>query len=491
MKIEDLSQAKDGEQISYVSVIKQLKSKRFIELPDITKAKDQLDPMSHDVFNKVKRPDKKVRIDPDDPEFASTDKVINVTGGEQVGFRMEPVARIALSLQKLIVKRAVSFIFGREVELDANPNNEQEKAVMTAIKRILYDIKDKSFNRRLARHLFSSTEVAELWYPVEKDNTAYGFKSKVKLRCAIFSPLLGDALYPYFDESGDMVAFSREFTVSNDAGLSKSYFETYTDEFHYIWEQGSEGYSMVEGYPIANTLKKIPIVFGRQADTEWADVQILIERLEKLLSNFADTNDYHASPKIFVKGQITGFSKKGETGAILEGDENSEATYLSWQNAPEAVKLEIDTLLRMTHTLTQTPDISFDSVKGIGAVSGIALKLLFMDAHLKVADHQEVFDEYLQRRINILKAYVGKMNTSLEKAADSLIIEPVITPYIITDEAAEIKIWQDANGGNPVMSQKASFQKAAMTSDPEKDYEQYIEESNSRNTFSLFEPTQA
>jgi hypothetical protein len=40
----------------------------------------------------------------------------------------------------------------------------------------------------------------------------YGFSSKYKLRCTVFSPLLGDTLYPVFDDSGDMVAFSREFS---------------------------------------------------------------------------------------------------------------------------------------------------------------------------------------------------------------------------------------------------------------------------------------
>jgi hypothetical protein len=155
------------------------------------------------------------------------------------------------------------------------------------------------------------------------------------------------------------------------------------------------------------------------------------------------------------------------------------------------VKLEIDTLLRMIYTLTQTPDISFESVKGIGAVSGIALKLLFMDAHLKVADHQEVFDEYLQRRINVVKAFIGKFSTQLAESAENLQVEPVITPYMIRDEAAEIKIWQDANGGNPVMSQKASFSKAALTADPEADYEQYKEEDGARSSFNVFEPTPA
>jgi hypothetical protein len=113
-----------------------------------------------------------------------------------------------------------------------------------------------------------------------------------------------------------------------------------------------------------------------------------------LLSNFADTNDYHASPKIFVQGKVIGFTRKGEAGAIIEGENGATAQYLAWQNAPESVKLEIETLLRMIYTITQTPDISFDTVKGIGAISGVALQLLFMDAHLKVQDKSEVFSAY-------------------------------------------------------------------------------------------------
>mgnify|MGYP007057868075 FL=1 len=85
---------------------------------------------------------------------------------------------------------------------------------------------------------------------------------------------------------------------------------------------------------------------GRQPAVEWEDVQNLIDRLEKLLSNFADTNDYHASPKIFTTGTILGWAKKGESGAVIEGEEGATAQYLSWAQAPESVKLEIETLLR-------------------------------------------------------------------------------------------------------------------------------------------------
>jgi DNA-binding Xre family transcriptional regulator len=50
---------------------------------------------------------------------------------------------------------------------------------------------------------------------------------------------------------------------------------------------------------------------------------------------------------------------RGESGAILQLEgENADAKYLSWEHAPESVKLEIETLLRMIYTITQMPDIS-------------------------------------------------------------------------------------------------------------------------------------
>lgn len=163
-------------------------------------------------------------------------------------------------------------------------------------------------------------------------------------------------------------------------------------------------------------------------------------------------------------------------------------SYVSWQNAPESVKLEIETLLKMIYTITQTPDISFDSVKGLGAISGVALKLLFMDAHLKVQDKKEIFDDYLQRRVNIIKAFIGKLNPELEEDAELLEVEPEIIPYMLTNEIDEINTWLAANGNKPLVSQKASVKGANLTQDPEKDFEQIQEEANAENSFSIGEP---
>jgi SPP1 family phage portal protein len=465
-------------------IISELKSRRYIPQPDVEAANKAIDPELHSINDKILRPDKRVKVDAEDNNLR---KVVD-TNGDSVNYKIEKVARIKLALQKLIIKRAVSFLFGNQVAYNASPNNANQEMIVKALNRILYDVKSNSLNRKIARLIFGYKECAELWYPVEKQNTNYGFNSKFKLRCAVFSPGLGDILYPYWDETGDMIAFSREFS-REDNKIKYNYFETYTDTEHWLWLYGVNGYEVVEGYPKPISIGKIPIIYGYQDTFETEDVNSLIDRLETLLSNFADTNDYHASPKIFVTGQINGWSKKGESGAVIEGEEGSTMQYVSWQNAPESVKLEIETLLKMIYTITQTPDISFESVKGLGNISGVALKLLFMDAHLKVQDKREIFDDYLQRRANVIKAYIGKFNTALEAECEMMEIEPEITPYMLTNEIDEINMWLAANGNKPLVSQKASVKGANLTQDPDKDYEQIQSESAANSYVDMFEPT--
>ena len=215
-------------------------------------------------------------------------------------------------------------------------------------------------------------------------------------------------------------------------------------------------------------------------------MQPLIDRLEKLLSNFGETNDYHASPKIFVNGKIKGWSKKGEAGAIIEGEKDAEAKYLSWDHAPESVKLELDTLLRLIYSLTQTPDVSFDSVKGIGNVTGIALKLLFMDAHLKVFDKAELFGEGFQRRNSVVGSYVGKMDTTYEGTSEDLYIESVFTPYMIDTKSEWVQTLMQATGGKAILSQEKGTELSGLTQDPAEDYKRIRKETEEEETFNVF-----
>lgn len=474
-------------------VIALLQSGRISPLPEVDKYKKQLEPTEHLVYDQGERPDKLVKVDgPVNMNDIPVEQRLLDLGAKNrtATTKTEKVARIAVSLQELIVKRAVSFLFGNQVTPLAEAESPKQVEVLKGVKSVLYDIKETSLNRKIARTIFSSTEAAELWYVVPVENSRYGFKSSYKLRVAIFDPLNGNKLYPYFDETGDLVAFSREYTTKDTEQKSHVYFETYTADFIYRWEVVESKAELVDGFPKRNIIGKIPVVYGRQNKTEWADVQGLIERYEKLLSNFADCNDYHASPKIIVKGRIKSWAKKGETGGVIEMEDDGDAHYMSWEQAPEAVKLEEQTLYKLIHSLTQTPDISFETVKGIGNVTGIALELMFMDAHLKVQDKKELFVEYLQRRYSIIQAYLKVMNrkdSEFVKACDELGIEPEITPYIIKDEASRINALMQSNGNQPIASQRTTIEQYGKVDDVDAEIKRIREEQGTTSVSDLLE----
>ncbi|RZJ86080.1 MAG: phage portal protein, partial [Chryseobacterium sp.] len=264
------------------------------------------------------------------------------------------------------------------------------------------------------------------------------------------------------------------------------YFETYTDEEMVRWKQSS--LSITDGTWIEDArepipIKMIPIVYGRQDEMETEDIESIIDRLEKMFSNLGDTNDYHSAPKIFVNGRILSFGSKGSSNTVIQGEKDAKAEYLSWDHAPESFLVEANNLIKMAYTITQTPDISFDSVKGIGSLSGIALKLMFLDAHLKVKDKEEIFMPYLQRRYKIMRAYACEMKNSFKKAS-KMKVKPVIKPYMIADELSEAQVLQIANGGKPFVSQLESVKRAGGNQD---DYDKIIEEKKADSQSDAFE----
>ena len=236
----------------------------------------------------------------------------------------------------------------------------------------------------------------------------------------------------------------------------------------------------------ANILEKIPVVYATQEQAEWADVQYDIERLELLFSKHAEINDYHAAPKTFIKGTLTSSPESGEANGILQGGLDSEMKVISWDQSPDSIKLEIETRLENIHKFTQTPDISFKSIKGMNQISGVMLKMLFMDAHLKVMEKSEIWDVYFQRRYSILKGFIGKLlEPNLDKIIGAIEIEPSIRPYMISDEKEHIETLMTANGNKAIISQKTSVKQSGLAIDPEEEFLLIQEEEKAANTIDI------
>lgn len=486
---EELLQLLSGDSSSIEKAIKRFEKKRDDDIPDPEDIKKQLDPEQHDVFDAEKRPDKKVKADEGEIADAGVKMVTGKNGQKNsVPMRFEKVARIGLSYQAKIVNAAAAFAFGTPVKYNTDSKDATELKVLDALKRVIYDNKMKYVDQQLGQELFAYTEIAELWLPIEGDtvHNNYGFPTKFKLRVTLFKPSEGNKFFPYFDASGDLIAFARSFKIKEgEDNKEVDYFEVYTDKEILQYKKAESDWTLVEGYPLAVSIGKIQVVYGRQDEPDFQPVQSIIKDDETLRSNFSDTNAYHSDPTTVVKGKINGFSKKGQAGKVIEIGQDADVSLLESRNAAEGVKSQHAMNREDIFSLTQTPETSFFSMKGIGNLGAAAQRLLFMDAHLKVKSKEVILGPYLQRRTNIIKAYIGSFYQAYKAAAENVIIEPEITPFIMGDDSETINMATTAvNAG--VMSRKTAVQAIGWVQDTEEELLQIENELKQAATMDMF-----
>jgi len=187
-------------------------------------------------------------------------------------------------------------------------------------------------------------------------------------------------------------------------------------------------------------------------------VQPLIERLETVISNFADTNDYHASPTLVFKGAAGAEAQeKGESGkAVLLTGDHADAKYVTWDQSVAAVELEIDTLVNFIYSLTQTPNISFEEMKALGDLSGVAFDRVFIDAHLAASNEIDGgYGELLQRSVNLEKALLASMDTGLTAALQELAVTVEVPRFKLDDLDADVDLAIKAKDGGLISGETA------------------------------------
>lgn len=414
------------------------------------------------VLDRIERPDKKVFL-------PTGESVTDVTGKtvQQLDQQVVKVARLPVPYQQLIVNSATQFLTGGKLTLQCDPQSDAELAMFNQIKTIWKENKLQFKNGKIAKTMMSQLEVVELWYTdVDKNEQR-------KLCSKILTPVDGFVFSPVFDALDDLLAFGIHWKDTD----GNEHFDLYTDteKRSHIrlknkeWQLGvdEEGnYAIVEhGYG------KIPIIYYTQLKAEWHPVQRLIERYEVLLSNFADINDYNGSPILFTKGANMSLPAKGQAGKVIENpDGTGDAKYITWDQAPEAIKLEITTIEKLINIMTQTVPLDFESMKGLGNVSGAAFDRMLISAHLKAKEKlNDAYGEGLQRRNNFLVSAAPTVYPGLDGGEEAEInINQEI--FRIDSEADNINILTQANGGKPLISQETSIGLSGLVQNPADEY---------------------
>lgn len=431
-------------------------STKTIEIPSWALLEKEFDSKKHPVMDKVHYPDK-----------------VNEDGS------VEHVSRVTSDLIRLAVKRTTELCFGIPVKRICYPTNDKQKEIQTYLENIYRQVRINSINIERGNMLFAGCEVMSLWFAVQEPNNKYGFNSQLKLRVRNFSPMNGDMLYPYFDEFGDLVALSVSYT-RKVVDTNVNFYDVYTAERHIKYKQAEQDWLVDEDEQIL--LGKIPAVYMNRPTPIWENTAEKVYEIEWTLSRNGNYLRRNAKP-IFVVYADEEYEHKQERNensefrTVLQYPRGSSANYITWSQATESLKYQVDQLKEMFYTQLQIPDLSYDNMKTT-PMSGEARKQLFMDCHLKVKDESGRILEFLDRETSVIKAFLKLMLPDDYSAdIDALQVENQITPYTISDFYDRISGLTTATKGAQIMSQREAITELGYSNDVDKTMKEIAEDS--------------
>lgn len=353
--------------------------------------------------------------DPKQHEIMSRpDKILKNPKGERKGTLKR--WKLPINYPQYINEIALVFIYGRPIKW-TNQSEGTDKAFSAfqdLIKRIRFDSKVRQCKR-----LAGAETQSAMLFRVFRNN-----ENKPDCQIRVLAKSKGDEIYARWDMYENLVSFAWGYYVKDSSTETSYHFDIFTADVIYRCKRVLTGWEVVEEL---NPIGKIPVILFQQ-DKEWKGVEPLIEREEYIGSRTADTNDYFADPMFIVDTDIIKNmpDKNDENKTLIskgKDDVSKAAHYLTWDSAPESKQKEIEWLQKHILTKTFTPNIDFESMKGLSNVSGKALKQMMLLADIKAQRHKEVHDELLDRTGNLVIAIIGNvLNIALRGECNNLVV---------------------------------------------------------------------
>lgn len=312
---------------------------------------------------------------------------------------------------------ALVFLYGRPVkwfQISDQTDNAFAK-FQEVIKRTRFDSKIRQC-KRLAG---AETESAMLFRVFKDDNG----QPDVQIR--VLAKSKNDEIYYKFDNYENLIAMAWGYYVAEKNNEAVYHFDIYTPDIIYRCTKKSLGWDVEKEI---NLIGKIPIILFQQ-EKEWKGVENLIHREEMIASRTADTNDYFADPIAIMAADIIKNmpDKKEEAKTLItnNGEGVDKAMkYVTWDNAPQSKKDELEWLQTQILSKSFTPNITLDTLKSISQLSAKALRTVMMLADIKAAKHKEVHDELLDRTASLITAIIGNvLDVSLAGECENLQVQ--------------------------------------------------------------------
>lgn len=384
--------------------------------------------------------------------------------------------RLSIPFAKKIVSTAVAFELGEPITLIADDKNELYQAVKQTWKLNRLDNKLQEALKRKKSELESCLIFHIEDVPSDKSWITKIFTSEKKRIKSTLKTNKDGRMYPIFDNVGNMIQFVWRFKTKIENKEVDNIW-IYTDKNRIVIDNSIENvYSQRESKP--HGFDRIPVLYLQQDLPEWEDVKTIIDRFEVALSKLGGSNDYAGYPLLKLYGELVNMPDRNDDGKTLrfpmkEVDDTSgktihgDAEFLTANNAAESVKLELEKLYSLIHAMSSTPDIAFDNLKGLGSMSGVALKLMFLDAIIKAKMNEGDNRTMIERCLNIIGSGIkSTLNTKLSK--QELLVSVQFNSILPNDLKEAVEIATTAVQGG-VMSKETAVNYLDMVEDKGKE----------------------
>ena len=339
--------------------------------------------------------------------------------------------RIPINFAKKIVSTATAFEVGKPVTLLPSLESDLSKLISLIWKSnridaaILQLVTLKKKETQGALNFYISN--------IKQDSFFNKFLAALKLKAAkeIKTKVLDNTagtMTPYFDANGNMILFMWEYQTQSADNKTINNVQIWNDKSSYLLSDKTGSFILER--PLPHGFDRIPIVYVSQDEPEWFDVKDLIDRFEVAISKGGGANDRTAHPILLTIGEITSMPDKDDDGKVInfpmkKDDEgkyvNGDARFLESSGGNESHKNELELVWKLIFSISQTPDLSFDNLKSLGNISGVALKLMFLDAITKALMNEGDNRTMIERILNVIISGISTTtNTSFKNLASEL-----------------------------------------------------------------------
>lgn len=291
--------------------------------------------------------------------------------------------------QQYINEIELFFLLGKPVKWWMEDGDDE---VFTAFRRFWQKHRLDGLLRKTKRLAGAETECALVFHLSKKGDD-------VNVVPFVAARSTGYKLRPMFDQYGTLCAFAYGYRLREN-GKNVLHYDILTKDFVFYCHNGAHGWN-VETYE--NPLGKIPALYFRQPKA-WDGAVARIEREEQLDSKVGDTNNYFAEPKAAATADVVANISDPEVAGNMVQLTGASSRF-EYINPPQNSVTRQDEKSDLHSSIffdTMTPDLSYDSIKGLGTLSGAAMHNALVLGYMKRDIRRETYEPMVDRMRSVI-----------------------------------------------------------------------------------------